>query len=222
MGGREGILAYVFILLLLIFQIYLEEGVIRRLILTLCPLPLFCLADLVIPLTSLWQFYWRLLVSLPLLLCVVGVARFLGREAVELGLRASQLPFNALVALTGIPLGLLQHLSCPSRVLVVGLGPADILVPAFGFIVLALPSELLFRGLMQQEFGGVLGWWGLAYVSLMFGLTAGTPFSVSTLYGFAIGLYFTLAVRRTGSLAGVVLAHGIAAWEASLLFPGLL
>ena len=138
------------------------------------------------------------------------------------GVWMSGLPWQAGVALSGFPLGLAEWLAFRPERLVVGLGWEDLILPGLGFLLCGFVVELIFRGIMQQTFGNALGWPGLVYVSLIFGLVnMSRPSGLGFLLGFGAGLFFAWVVRRTGSLFGVAFAHGIAAWELYLLLPGL-
>jgi len=146
----------------------------------------------------------------------------LGLGIGQIGLRFGWLPGQVGVALSGFPLGLAEYLVFRPERLVVRLGWEDLILPGLGFLLCGFVVELIFRGIMQQTFGNALGWPGLIYVSLTFGLVNMGHFSsLGLLVGFGMGLFFAWVVRRTGSLFGVALAHGIAAWELYLLLPGL-
>ena len=53
-------------------------------------------------------------------------------------------------------------------------------------------------------------WWGILYVSLLFAvLHIGFLSWIDVVFVFAVALFFGWVVKKTGSLSGVTLAHGI-------------
>ena len=82
---------------------------------------------------------------------------------------------------------------------------ALILLVATGFA-----EELIFRGVLQRVCGVVFGGWGLVYVSALFAvLHVGYLSAADVAFVFAIAMFFSWVVKRTGSLLGVTLSHGI-------------
>ncbi len=170
--------------------------------------PVTVLLSVAIPVVSLSAPVTYALVGGPVLLGSILVARAIGLSLVTVGMGTpKRLVEVALVIATGIPLGLLarflgglEPLSMPG--LTVELGMVVILV----FIV--LPEELLFRGLLRHLASirfGVLGIVApnIIYSSLYFGSGSATV----VIFMLAVGLYFSLAASRSGSLWGVIGAH---------------
>ncbi len=90
--------------------------------------------------------------------------------------------------------------------------PALIFLVCTGFV-----EELIFRGVLQRTAVEAFGGWGIIYVSLLFasahlihywevGLTG---ILIDITFVFIIALFFGWVVKKTGSLFGVTLAHGI-------------
>lgn len=221
-GVREGIFAYAFVLVVILLHAYLERGDHRRLLLSLSPAPLISLLELAIPPASFYQLYRHILVMVPIFVAAVALMALLKLKVWDFAVWMGGLPRQAGVALSGFPLGLAEWLAFRPERVVVGLGWRDLILPGLGFLLYGFVVELIFRGIMQQTFGNALGWPGLVYVSLAFGLVnMSRPSGLGFLLGFGEGLFFAWVVRRTGSLFGVAFAHGIAAWELHLLLPGL-
>jgi len=81
-------------------------------------------------------------------------------------------------------------------------------------------EEMIFRGLMQGTAERVLGWRGVVFVALVFTiLHLGYQSVLDLLFVFAVALYFGFYVRRTRSIFGVSLAHGLINVSLFLVFP---
>ena len=56
----------------------------------------------------------------------------------------------------------------------------------------------------------LFGWWGIIYISLVFAvLHLGFISIIDVVFVFLVALFFGWVVKKTGSLFGVTLAHGI-------------
>jgi membrane protease YdiL (CAAX protease family) len=83
---------------------------------------------------------------------------------------------------------------------------AFLLLVTTGFV-----EEVIFRGVLQRSAVQVFGGWGLVDVSLLFAVAHWIHNSlIDIVYVFVIALFFAWVVKKTGSLFGVTLAHGIA------------
>jgi membrane protease YdiL (CAAX protease family) len=82
--------------------------------------------------------------------------------------------------------------------------PILILLTCTGFL-----EELLFRGLLQHTFTEAVGIPGILIVSVFFGfLHLGNSWIDCVLAG-EIRFIYTLAIRKTGSICGVSISHGL-------------
>ena len=71
-------------------------------------------------------------------------------------------------------------------------------------------EEFIFRGVLQRTAMEVFGRWGIIYVSLLFAVMhIGFLSLIDVTFVFAVALFFGWVVKKTGSLFGVTLAHGI-------------
>jgi membrane protease YdiL (CAAX protease family) len=129
---------------------------------------------------------------------------------------------QAPIALTGIPLGLAAFAVAERPDGLVdgsdwgrlALGAAILLVFT-GFA-----EELLFRGVLQEGLTRVLGGTGPAAAALLFGCTyLGTGPAAYAAFVTAVGFAFGWFVRRTGSLLGVSVAHGLMNIGLLLVWP---
>ena len=86
-----------------------------------------------------------------------------------------------------------------------------------------LSEELVFRGVVQRCSIEAMGSLGLVYTAVVFSvLQMGYHSPLQWLLVLLAGLFFGWVVKRTGSLLGVALAHGIANIGLYLVFPSVL
>jgi membrane protease YdiL (CAAX protease family) len=115
---------------------------------------------------------------------------------------------QALVTLLGIPLAVLVWVLAPPGVQVAT--GASTVVAAVVLVFAALPDELLYRGLLVPAAVGVAGGWGLPLSSVAYALAylpGGSPRTV--LLAFGLGMVLGWCRQRTGSVVGVIAAHGL-------------
>ncbi|MBK5190531.1 MAG: CPBP family intramembrane metalloprotease, partial [Methanosarcinales archaeon] len=71
-------------------------------------------------------------------------------------------------------------------------------------------EELAFRGLMQYHATRTMGFPGIVFISILFGfLHIGNLSVLDVLLAGGVGFIFSVVVRKTGSLYGVSVSHGI-------------
>jgi hypothetical protein len=116
-----------------------------------------------------------------------------------------------MVGLTGIGFGLLEYFILAPEPMVAELSwqtallPALILILSTGFV-----EELIFRGILQRAAVESFGGWGIVYISSLFAiLHIGFLSWVDVVFVFAIAMFFGWVVKKTGSLLGVTLSHGL-------------
>jgi membrane protease YdiL (CAAX protease family) len=158
---------------------------------------------------------WLALVSIPLLVSVAAVAYVQGLRPRDLGLvigRWKDVPLQLAVAMTGIPLGLLEFaiLQTPPWI------PAGTLPWLVGgglviFLATGLSEELIFRGIMLKRAVQTLGERsGLIYVTAIFAsLHIFFLNAFDLMFVFAVGLFYGIVVLKTKNLWGVILSHSL-------------
>jgi membrane protease YdiL (CAAX protease family) len=219
---QDGMVIYGFTFAILLAHFYLErESLERKLLLALALVPLIRLSDLAIPLASFYDLYRYVIISIPVLIATVAVLRVMEFQPDDVGFLVRYLPLQIAVALTGIPLGLAGYFIFNPQRLVIGLTWGDMVLPGIIFVVcVGFVQELIFRGLLQHASGQILGGWGILYVSLLFAISNMGQLSVlNMIFLFGVAVYFSLVVKKTGSLLGVSLAHGIMRMGVSLMMP---
>ncbi|MCD6453174.1 MAG: CPBP family intramembrane metalloprotease [Dehalococcoidales bacterium] len=189
-----------------------NEQVYRQLVLSLALVPLIRIVDLTmafVPVAPMWR--W-LIVYAPLLVATIVVMRFLGYSKPEVGLRVTLPPAQFGIAMSGFLLGWVEYLILKPEAMVtqftwVEVAPlAVILAATTGFV-----EEFTFRGVFQRSAVEALGGWpGIAYVSSLFAIMhMGFHSWIDVVFVFGVAMFFGGMVKKTGSLLGVVIAHGI-------------
>lgn len=193
-----------------------------RFYLALCLAPIIRILSLAIPMWNLPPMYWYLVTGAPLLLTAYVVIRLAGYRSEEVGLRRGRLLEQAGVALTGLALGWLEFEILRPQSLLPG-GNLGMLVLA-GFILLVftgLVEEVIFRGVMLKAADDYLGkTHSMFYSCFIFAMLHIIHYSfLDVVFVFGVAALFTFFVRRTGSLLGVTLAHGITNIMLYLVWP---
>lgn len=158
---------------------------------------------------------WLALVSVPLLASVIAVAYVQGLRPRDLGLAFSggkEVPMQAAIALTGLPLGLVEFAILTPRAWIAELALGPVVVGALViFLATGLSEELVFRGILLK--GAVQGLGekrGLLYVTAIFAsLHIFFLSGVDLAYVFGVGLFYGFAVLKTRNLWGVIVSHSL-------------
>lgn len=172
--------------------------------------PLLRLLSLTLAVPGWPNVVWHALAGGASLWAAVVAARRLGLRRAMLGLRLRYWALQALIAMSGLFFGLAAFAVLrPSPALEGFDWPALLLSAAVLAVFTAVVEEFIFRGLVQgaaqQAFGGpaaVLAS-SLLFASMYLGSLSPAFFAVISLVGF----YFGYCAQKTGSLAGVTLAH---------------
>lgn len=187
-------------------------------------LPIERILSLTMPAKKLVEIAWYELIGAPILAVLVVLCRIdpdLGRLARNRG----RLGVQGAVAAAGIPLGLVGFLIARQPLPDAGPPALEYVVgPLILIVFTGLTEELLFRGALAVALERVGGkWLSIIATTLLFaafhldgGSLAFVPFAA------AYGLAFALVVRWTGSLTGVVVAHGLLNVGMIILWPHLL
>jgi membrane protease YdiL (CAAX protease family) len=195
----------------------------QRLILSLALVPLIRVIDLslslsLIPIPTIGRFP---IIYTPLLVATMVVVRTLGYKWSEVGLNFKSLPAQLGVASSGLLFGWVEYLILEPEAMITQLTWSEV-VP-LAVILLAFTGfteEFAFRGVMQRSATDVFGWRGIVYVSVLFAiLHIGFHSVLDVLFVFGVAMFFGWAVKKTGSLLGVTLAHGLTNIMLFLIFP---
>ena len=223
--GLMGGLVFHFIILfsLILHATFTTRHPHRKLYFSLSLAPLIRILSLSIPLAHFSPIYWYLIISVPMLAAAFTAIRILNFRPSEVGLslQRSTLQVQVLVGLTGIGFGLLEYWILSPEPLIPALTWERILLPALIFLMATgFTEELVFRGVIQRSSLEVMGPWGLVYTAAAFSVLHIGYFSWMH-WGlvFLIGLFFGWVVKKTGSILGVSLSHGLTNIVLYLVIP---
>jgi len=197
----------------------------RNLFMVLCLAPLIRILSLSMPLAPIPQIYWYLLIYGPLLAATIIVMLNAGLGPRDVGLVSHGWPLQVVLGIViGLVLGVLEYVILRPVPLATNFTLLGVLAPAFILtITTGFVEELIFRGVMQTLSDRVMGLWSVLYVSLIFAvLHIGHYSMIDVAFVFLVALLFTAMVKRSGSLLGVTLAHGIANSMLYCVMPFLL
>jgi membrane protease YdiL (CAAX protease family) len=211
---RTGLVLHGLLLVaLLVHSAVASQHAYHRLLLALTIAPLTRIMSLSLPLAvaDIPQMYWYLIISVPLFVATILTVRALGLSRMQLGLTVRPIPLQLPVAATGILFGVIEYYILRPEPLIDNLAWPYLLG---GFLILMIctgfAEELIFRGVMQCTALQALGSFGLLYVAVLFAvLHVGYESIQDVAFVFVVALVFGWVVRRTGSLFGVTLAHGL-------------
>lgn len=219
----EGGIIFHFVLL---FSLILSSALVgrhpsHRLYLALALVPLIRILSLSTPLAEFSEIYWYLIISVPLLAGILIVIRILDLHPREVGLTGGTMRFQGLIALTGVGFGFIDYLILKPESLIPALTWQEIIVPALILLVATgFVEELAFRGVMQRSSVPALGSWGWAYIAVLFSvLQIGHRSAIHWVFVLSVALFFGWMVKRTGSILGVSLSHGLTNVGLYLIFP---
>ncbi len=169
-----------------------------------------------------------LLLSLPLLLVPLSLARLLGMDRGTLGfghLTPTDLLLQTLVAGAGILLGFVEFAILRPEVPWIPSPAPEHFFPAALAVSLSsgLAEELIFRGILLRQFMGVLRpQTSLLLVTGLFTVMhLGFLSPLDLAFVFAVGLLLAMVVLNTGRLHGVVACHSLANVTLYLVAPFL-
>ncbi|MFC1944097.1 lysostaphin resistance A-like protein [Chloroflexota bacterium] len=187
----------------------------QRLYLSLSLVPIIRIASLSAPLTYFQDMYWHVIISVPIFTAAFLVTRVLNLSPADIGLgirgASSGLLIQILVALSGIGLGVVEYIILEPEPLISALSLDRILIPALILIVsTGFMEEIVFRGIIQRSSLEVFGNWGIVFCAAMFAALYISYLSwVQLGFVFLNGLFFGWITKKTGSILGVCVAHGL-------------
>ncbi len=219
-----GILSHIIILITLILHSALaSEYPYRQLVLSLALVPLVRVMSLSMPLSNIPQIWWYPIIYAPLVVAAVVVMRLTGYKAEDVGLTAKLLPIQLAVMLTGVLLAVAEYFILSPEPLVSEFTWQEIWLPALLLLICTgFTEEFIFRGVLQRTAVEAFKGWGIVYVSFLFAiLHMGFLSWIDVVFVFVVALFFGWVVKRTGSLLGVTLAHGLTNIGLYLVVPFL-
>ncbi len=208
----RGVLIHLAVFLALLVHSGLEQRPdYRRFLLSLTLVPLVRIISLAMPLEDISIIYRYPIIYTPLLAACIVIIIIIKETPRRVGLSANKIPVQLLVLPLGLPFGVVEYYILRPDALISELTfreaflPALILLTFTGFV-----EELIFRGVLQRTVVDLFGGRGIVLVSLFFAvLHMGYKNWVDVAFVFVVALVFGWIVKKTGSLLGVTLAHGL-------------
>ena len=223
---RAGMLIHGVILLVVMLLAALSpdrQGI--RFLLPLAFPPLIRLLSLSLPLTNFNFIYWYVIIGVPLFIATYLTIRATGLNADMIGLRISwrEVPFQLLIGLSGLLLGLVEYFILHPEALISKPSWEQILISVLILLVFTgFLEELIFRGVMQASAIQALGQPGLIFVALVFSvLHIGYRSMLDVIFVFTVAIVFGVLVQRYKSLLGVSIAHGLINVSLYLIYPSI-
>ncbi len=223
MSELTGVIShFVVLLVVLIVSAAARKESQRDLWLALGLVPLIRIASLAMLHVEISDIYWYLLISVPVLVGVVTLMRVLKYSSNTVGIRYSEPVIQALLVPFGIAVGVVDYMILKPDALNSSLSVESTLFPALILLIsTGFVEELAFRGVMQRAAEAVHSW-GWVYVAAIYAVIQIGRGSVQHAgLALAVGLVFGWVVKRTGSILGVGLAHGLLNIGLYLIFPHL-
>jgi len=221
-----GVIIYSVIFVIFIIQsVFFSDIRQRNLVLALCLVPIIRILSLSMPLGQLSLIFRFPIIYLPLLGATVAVMWVTSLKAIDVGLTFRNWPWQIPAGIaSGIAIGVSEYLIIRPSPLINVLSWQEAWLPALILILTTgLVEELMFRGILQKQAESMMGRQGIIYISLIFAiLHAGFYSWGDVIFVFFVGLFFATMVKRTGSLLGAILSHGVANIVLFLLAPFIL
>ncbi|TET25592.1 MAG: CPBP family intramembrane metalloprotease [Dehalococcoidia bacterium] len=199
---------------LLINSIVIKKSAFSGLLLALAIAPLIRILSLAMPLTHFGYMMWFLLISIPIFIAILACMMIQRLSLKDVGIalpKAKDIPIEFGVVLLALPIGILEYKLLTPAPLLYSLEPSFLVAPVLIMVIYTgFVEELAFRGLMQYHALKTMGWWGILFVSLIFAIMhIGNLVLWDVLLAFSLGGIYALVVKKTGSLYGVSLSHGV-------------
>jgi membrane protease YdiL (CAAX protease family) len=208
-----GVIIYLTILIsLLITALMKNREPCHPLYSALILIPLIRIISVSLPLTGMTVIFGIMAVSVPLFITGVMVAKIVGITPAVLGFRICTLHKQLLIALLGLPLGLIEFYIIRPDIKNISVAPKEILMWVFGLIIcVGLLEEFLFRGILFNVAYKLLGNnKAMYFTSLLYAaLTISSKSLLNVIYAFLISLLFCRIFIWKKSIVGISLAHGI-------------
>lgn len=205
-----------------------ENAPVSRMYTALAIVPLLRILSLCVPLVHFGIMSWFVIVGIPLFVAIFTYIRIRHIDKKSLGLASpdpAALYLEFAIIAAAIPLGWLEYQMLEPTI-AVSPGTSWI-VPIIIFLVCTgFLEELLFRGLLQHTFteammGGGGSMRGILAVSAIFGIFHLGNSWLDCIFAGVVGLMYALVVKRTGSIYGVSISHGLINIMLFLVMPYL-
>jgi membrane protease YdiL (CAAX protease family) len=199
------------LVILLLHSTSVENRYFSNLYASLSLIPLIRILSLSIPLLHFEPIFWFLIVAVPLFAAIFTCIHIQRLDPRSMGLKIPpyrDVPLTCGVILLGVLVGMVEYYMLEPELMLSA--HASWVVPILILLICTgVIEELLFRGLLQHTFTEAVGMRGILIISVVFGfLHLGNSWLDCVLAG-EIGFIYALVVRKTGSIYGVSISHGV-------------
>ncbi len=216
------VIYFVTLFLIIIHSSIPKKAADQRFLLTLGLIPLMRITNLAIPLGEISEIYWYIIIAVPMLAGILAVMRVLDLNPSDVGLTRANVPYWQifLLATAGLGFGVIDYFILEPDSLITSLTFGEILVPALILLVTTgIVEELVFRGVMQHT-AQAMWQWGWIYIAILYAvLQLGHGSALHCLFALVVMLLFGWIVKKTGSIVGVSLSHGMVNIGLYLVWP---
>jgi membrane protease YdiL (CAAX protease family) len=210
---------------LLIQPVFMENTQQRDFLTAMSLVPLIRIISLAMPLVDLPQILWFPLIYFPLLIAVVITMKTINIKAKDIGIASRglywQIPAGLLL---GLILGIIEFRILQPEPIKKHLSINEIWLPVLIlFVTTGMVEELIFRGVLQKLAQDVMSVWGIVYISAIFAiLHVGFYSVIDVVFVFFVAIIFAAIVKKTGSITGAIIAHGMTNTVLFVLGPFML
>jgi len=221
-GAVPGALCHALLIpMLLSHYVFGEHAPYRRMLPALAVAPLLRILSLTMPVRQAPQMYWYAMVGIPLLVAVALIMRLLDLSWPSLGMRRRPWRPQMFIACSGLPLSLAAFFILRPKPVIASFDWRDVAIGTVILLIFAgFTEEIIFRGMLQQVAHELFGRADVFCGSILFAIMyLGSLSSSYILFIGLLGLFFGWCVKRTGSIWGVVLAHGFINTGMAFVWP---
>lgn len=208
-----GIIHFGVLVTLFVHSVFTPEKPLADFLTALTCAPLIRILSITTPLEHFNQAAWFAAISVPVFIAAYTIIHLQGLTAKQVFLTRPKLRYLHLELLLmpiAFAIGLIEYqLLEPSPLADYSLRE---FIPTSMILIVntGILEELVFRGLMQYNAERLAGFHGLVFVSLLFGVLHITNLVFwDVLLAAGAGLLFAVVIRKTGSIWGVSIAHGM-------------
>lgn len=221
-----GVVAHFSILVaLMVHSSFVTEKKLSNLLTAMTIAPLIRILSLSTPVAEFSQVSWFMIISIPVFVAAFTVAHLQDVSPRDMYINwpsRREIPLDIGILVLAFPIGLLEYAILQPTPMVefnfqALLAPALIFIVYTGFL-----EEVIFRGLMQHVAERLAGFAGIVFVSVLFGVLHTTNLAFwDVLLAGSVGFLFAMVVRKTHSIFGISLAHGMVNITLFLIAPHL-
>lgn len=187
-------------------------------------IPLFRIISISLPMTGLPELFGIIVVSVPLFLTGIMISKTVSLTPKAMGFKISKLYQQLLIALSGLPLGMIRFYIIRPESNRISVAPIEIIVWAATLLGVGLLEEFLFRGVLFHVANQFLGNnKAMFFISLLYATLAISSKSLfNIIFAFLLSILFCRIIIWKESIVGISLAHGLMNITFYLICPQIL